>query len=67
MKKKLNFKERFTFLVIRNADQSVKQFQISKLLLLAVPLTAMIAAALLIFSIGWLSSYKEELTNQVSS
>lgn len=65
MKKKLNFKERFTFLVIRNADQSVKQFQISKLLLLAVPLTAMIAAALLIFSIGWLSSYKEELTNQV--
>lgn len=56
---------RFTFLVIRNADQSVKQFRISKLLLLAIPVTAIIAILSLITSIGWLSSYKSELSFQV--
>ncbi len=66
MKKKLNFKDRFTFLIIRNANQSVKQFHISKLLLLAVPLAGVVAVASLIVSIGWLSSYKEDLTHQVA-
>ncbi len=63
--KKSRISERFTFLVIRNADQSVKQFRISKLLLLAIPITAIIALLSLISSIGWLSSYKAELTHQV--
>lgn len=65
MKKRRWFRERFTFLVIRNADQSAKQFQISKPLLLAVPITAVIAVASLLWSINGLTTYKEELTRQV--
>lgn len=56
---------RFTFLVIRNADQAAKQFRISKLILLAIPVTAIIAILSFVTSIGWLSSYKNELTLQV--
>lgn len=56
---------RFTFLVIRNADQSVKQFQISKLFLLSIPFIAIVTIAALGISIWWLTSYKAELTQQV--
>lgn len=59
------FKGNFTFLVLRNADQSVKQFRISKLLLFVAPISAMVAILILIGSIGWLSTYKIVLSQQV--
>lgn len=57
---------KFTFLVLRDADKSVKQFRISKLILIGVPMLLIISLITLSISISWLTSYRSELTKQIA-
>lgn len=60
-----SLKGRFTFLVLRDANKAVKQFRISKIVLIGVPTLLLILFLSMMMSISWLSSYRAELVKQI--